>query len=164
MEPIKVRKAMDRNLQLLALGGAVLMIALAGLWLAQQGAENRNQPPAEGVVITGAPAVAASSTPTPPVIVPANAPVMPDKVIAHVRQAYPLLEQVDFSCDARGCAVTATIPPPTDEAFLAKRQEMLLGGLAKLVAADGYRMQGPVQMDEVSSNLFHIRAAVVEAR
>jgi len=89
---------------------------------------------------------------------------MPDKVIAHVRQAYPLLEQVDFSCDARGCAVTATIPPPTDEAFLAKRQEMLLGGLAKLVAADGYKMQGPVQMDEVSSNLFHIRAAVVEAR
>jgi len=41
---------------------------------------------------------------------------------------------------------------------------MLLGGLAKALAADGYRALGPVQMDEVSFNTFHIRASVVQAR
>jgi len=154
---------MGMKLPMLALGGAGLL-ALAGLWFVQGSAEGGSKPPAEGVVVTAAPVATASNAPAPAVIVPANAPVMPDKVIAHVRQAYPLLEKVDFSCDARGCAVTATIPPPTGEEFLARRQEMLLGGLAKVVAADGYRMQGPVQMDEVESNLFHIRASVVEAR
>ncbi|WP_137871827.1 hypothetical protein [Sphingomonas sp. 1F27F7B] len=80
------------------------------------------------------------------------------------RRAYPLLTEVDFRCDAGGCAVTATIPPPTDDAFLKQRQEMLLGGLAKTVAADGYTMLGPVQMDEVAFNVFHIRASVAPAR
>ncbi|NLS25199.1 hypothetical protein S2M10_01620 [Sphingomonas sp. S2M10] len=88
----------------------------------------------------------------------------PAQVEAQVRQAYPLLRDVAFGCDARGCAVTATIPPPTDDAFLAKRQEMLLGGLARTVEALGYAASGPVQMEEISENLFHIRLAVVQGR
>ncbi len=73
----------------------------------------------------------------------------------------PLLTEVNFRCDAGGCAMTATIPPPIDDAYLKQRQEMLLGGPgSKPVAADGYTMLGAVQMDEVAFNVFHIRASV----
>jgi hypothetical protein len=41
---------------------------------------------------------------------------------------------------------------------------MLLGGLARRIEADGYRTIGPVQMEEVDDNLFHIRASVTLAQ
>lgn len=149
------------------LGGLALLIAAAaaGFWLVQRDAGGETAPAAGAVVLVGAtPGAPPSPTPAPAPAPATRLPTAPDKVIAHVRQAYPLLEQVDFGCDAKGCAVTATIPPPTGEEFLKLRQEMLLGGLARLVEADGYRMPGPVQMDEIESNLFHIRAAVVPAQ
>lgn len=83
-------------------------------------------------------------------------------MIADIRQAFPLLEKVGFACDADGCAVTATIPPPTDQAFLDKRQEMLLGGLARTIEADGYQPRGRVEMEEVGDNLFHIRLSITQ--
>jgi hypothetical protein len=146
-------------------GLAVLALAAAALfWLLPSGAPG-GEAPAQGIVkvtpATPAPAKAATAT---PVAGGAALPAAPDAVIAHVRAAYPLLTKVDFSCDTAGCAVTATIPPPTDEAFLAKRQEMLLGGLAKVVATDRYQPIGPVQMDEIESNLFHIRLPVTQAK
>ncbi|MCW4460938.1 hypothetical protein OK349_04410 [Sphingomonas sp. BT-65] len=150
------------------IGGVVLAVAIAAaaFWFFQWGAESGEKPATEGVVAVNAPAVPGIPPPS-----PAGAqartttvPVLPAKLVAHVRQAYPLLLDVDFGCDARGCAITATIPPPTGDEFLKKRQEMLVGGLAKLVEADGYEMLGPVQMDEVDDNLFQIRASVVEAQ
>ena len=130
----------------------------------QRSADGTGRAAAEGLVRVDLPAAGASSPPPPAPAPAAIVPALPDKVIAHVRRAYPLLTEVDFRCDAGGCAVTATIPPPTDDAFLKQRQEMLLGGLAKTVAADGYTMLGPVQMDEVAFNVFHIRASVAPAR
>ncbi len=147
----------------LLLGGAALIAAIAGFWSMRPGTDD-NAAPAPGAVVITTPTPARARAPSPAPASLTNLPTAPDKVIAHVRQAYPLLEKVDFSCDTRGCAVTATIPPPTGEEFLKTRQEMLLGGLARLVEADGYRMPGPVQMDEIESNLFHIRADVVPAR
>lgn len=93
----------------------------------------------------------------------AIAPASPDQVVAQVRRAFPFLTDVDFRCDTRGCAVLATIPPPTDgdDAFLKARQDMLLGGLARAIAIEGYHAVGPVQMDEVDSNVFRIRAAAI---
>lgn len=143
------------------LGGTALIVAIGGFWFTQRGAESTPMPSTGAVVVT---TPAATESPSPAPVAPTNLPTPPDKVIAHVRQAYPLLEKVDFSCDAKGCAVTATIPPPTGDEFLKVRQEMLLGGLARLVEADGYRMPGPVHMDEIESNLFHIRADVVPAQ
>jgi hypothetical protein len=143
----------------------VLAVAAAALfWLLPSGATD-GRPPTEGLVVVHpagptSPAAAAAS----PAPRSAALPAAPDEVIAHVRQAYPLLTKVDFACDAKGCALTATIPPPTDEAFLAKRQEMLLGGLAKVMADDRYQAIGPVQMDEIESNLFHIRLPVAQAK
>lgn len=145
------------------LGGAALAIAAGGFWFARQGMDN-TEAPATGTVMIARATPAAIGTPTPTPVATTTLPTAPDRMIAHVRQAYPLLEQVDFGCDAKGCAITATIPPPTDDAFLKARQEMLLGGLAKLAEADGYRMPGPVQMEEIESNLFHIRAEVVPAQ
>ncbi|MEN2709028.1 hypothetical protein ACQKOH_15820 [Sphingomonas sp. NPDC092331] len=155
----KDRKAARRALVL----GGIAAIVAGGAWLAQRGANGVGKP-AEGLVRVDMPAVAASSPPSPAPTPATNLPTLPDKVIAHVRQAYPLLTEVDFRCDAGGCAVTATIPPPTGDTFLKQRQEMLLGGLARTVAADGYTMLGPVQMEEVAFNVFRIRAAVAPAR
>ncbi|MGK6319647.1 hypothetical protein [Sphingomonas sp. DT-204] len=142
-----------------------LAVAAAGIWwLIQSSAESGEKPAAEGIVIAESPA--ADSSPPPAATMPAraaNLPALPHQLIAHVRRTYPLLTDVDFSCDSAGCAVTATIPPPTGDEFLQKRQEMLLGGLAKVVEADGYRVVGPVQMDEIDDNLFHIRAPLVQA-
>lgn len=150
--------------KMLIAGLAVLVLAaIAGFWMARPA----SKAPADGVVTVRPVAPAASASPRPmaaPTGGKASLPSPPDEVIAHVRQAYPLLTKVDFACDAGGCAVTATIPPPTDEAFLAKRQEMLLGGLAKVVAKDRYQATGPVQMDEIESNLFHIRLPVAQAK
>lgn len=150
-----------------ALGSAILVagIAAAAFWIFQLGGARDPSPANEGVIVLNQPTVAPPS-PSPAGIATAMAtvPALPEKLIAQVRQAYPLLLDVDFGCDARGCAVTATIPPPTGDAFLKTRQEMLVGGLAKLVEAHGYRMLGPVQMDEVDDNLFHIRASVAEAQ
>lgn len=150
--------------KMLIAGLAVLALAaVAGFWMARPDGEA----PADGVVAVRPVAPKASASPLPmamPAGGTANLPSPPDEVIAHVRQAYPLLTKVDFACDAKGCAVTATIPPPTDEAFLAKRQEMLLGGLARVVEGDRYQATGPVQMDEIESNLFHIRLPVTQAK
>ncbi len=121
----KDRKAARRALVL----GGIAAIVAGGAWLAQRGANGVGKP-AEGLVRVDMPAVAASSPPSPAPTPATNLPTLPDKVIAHVRQAYPLLTEVDFRCDAGGCAVTATIPPPTGDTFLKQRQEMLLGGLA----------------------------------
>lgn len=151
-----------------ALGGTVVVAAIAAMafWAVQWGAGPGETPATEGVVVLNRPAVTPSPSPSlgDTAASTATVPTLPAKLVAHVRQAYPLLRDVDFGCDARGCAITATIPPPTGDEFLKKRQEMLAGGLAKLVEAEGYRMLGPVQMDEVDDNLFHIRAAVVEAQ
>ncbi|WP_294250453.1 hypothetical protein [uncultured Sphingomonas sp.] len=143
----------------LLVAGAALGALLAGSALF--GSAGSSPPPtAQGVVM-----IAVRPAPVSPAA--AAAPVAtgaaPAQVEARVRRAYSLLRDVAFRCDARGCAVTATIPPPTDEAFLATRQELLLGGLAREAAATGYAATGPVQMEEISENLFHIRLAVTPA-
>ena len=141
--------------------GAALAVLAAGYGLLG-GAGSAPTPAPQGVVTISTGPVTA-----PPAPRAAGGPVAvgaaPAQVEAQVRQVYPLLRDVAFGCDARGCAVTATIPPPTDDAFLATRQEMLLGGLARTVAAMGYAATGAVQMEEVSENLFHIRLAVTQA-
>jgi hypothetical protein len=143
------------------LAGAVVAAVLGavGLWFA--GAGNDTAPAVAGAVMINAAAPVAAPVMAAPA---ASLPTPPDQVIAHVREAYPLLTDVDFACDASGCAVTALIPPPTGDAFLQKRQEMLLGGLARTIAADGYEALGPVQMDEISFNTFRIRAVVRQAK
>ncbi len=151
----------------LLLGGAGLAVAAlaGGFWLLG-GNSPAGAPPAASGVVTVAQASAPASAPSPLPAAALNLPTAPDKVIAHVRETYPFLKDVDFGCDAKGCAVTATIPPPPefDTEFLERRQDMLVGGLAKAVAADGYKALGPVQMDEVSFNTFRIRASVAQAR
>ncbi|NIJ64885.1 hypothetical protein FHR20_001816 [Sphingomonas leidyi] len=149
--------------QMLLLGCAAVIVA-GWAWLALRSASGGGKPAAEGLVRVDMPATAARNSPIAAPVAMANLPALPDRVIAHVHQDYPLLTEVDFRCDAGGCAVTATIPPPTDDAFLKQRQEMLLGGLARTVAADGYTMLGPVRMDEVAFNVFHIRASVTPAQ
>jgi hypothetical protein len=146
---------------MLGWGMAAALVA-AGIWYV----ESEDEPPAVRGNVIQRPA-AALTRPLPQAAMAAPAATLPtpaDRVVAHVREAYPLLTDVAFGCDARGCGVTATIPPPTDTAFLEKRQEMLLGGLARRIEADGYRTLGPVQMEEVDDNLFHIRVAVALAQ
>lgn len=145
------------------IAAGALVAVLGGGVVLLHGAGPAPGSPARGMVVVSAPASApavASSAPRHG----ATLGALPEQVAGHVRQAYPLLRDVAFRCDPAGCSVTATIPPPTDEAFLARRQEMLLGGLARAAGEMGYQALGPVQMDEVSENLFHIRLAVTQAR
>jgi hypothetical protein len=145
----------------LLVGGTALAALAAGYGLFGKAGSAPTPAPQGVVTITDRPAVPspASLATHGPVAVAAA----PSQVEAQVRQAYPLLRDVAFGCDARGCAVSATIPPPTDDAFLEKRQAMLLGGLAHTMEPLGYAAAGPVQMEEISENLFHIRLAVVPA-
>ena len=80
-----------------------------------------------------------------------------DAVAARIERAYPLLSDVVLSCQGDRCTLTATLEPPNGQADLDKRQEMLLGGLAAELAASGYRLDIPFQMDEIDDNKFHIR-------
>ncbi|SFK15214.1 hypothetical protein SAMN03159338_3417 [Sphingomonas sp. NFR04] len=146
----------------LLLAGAALAALAAGYGLL--GSAGSPPPTSPQGVVT----ISAGPTPMPPVARREGAPLAlaaaPALAEAQVRRAYPLLREVAFGCDVRGCAVTATIPPPTDDAFLATRQAMLLGGLAHTIEALGYTATGPVQMEEVSENLFHIRLPVAQGR
>jgi hypothetical protein len=156
---------MTNRLPLLGLAALIVMVAMAGLWIFQSSGPHDARADASPVVVlrsadTASAAAAPITTPAPA----ATAPTASAALVAQVRQAYPLLTDVAFVCDGRSCAITATIPPPTGEAFLAKRQEMLLGGLAKVAEANGYKVLGPVQMDEIDDNLFHIREAVAPPR
>lgn len=150
-----------KRMPLLVAGTALAALA-AGYGLL--GNAGSTPPPAPQGVVT----ISAGPTPVPPAARREGAPLAlaaaPALLEAQVRRTYPLLREVAFGCDARGCAVTATIPPPTDDAFLAARQEMLLGGLARTAEALGYIATGPVQMEEVSENLFHIRLPVAQGR
>lgn len=108
------------------------------------------------------PAARASTAPAP---LPAVADPQPDEprraaAIAHVRQAYPLLRDPALVCGQGRCALTGLILPPTDQAYLDERQEMLLGGLTAVLATHGYRTSAPVQLDEVDSNKFLLSVAV----
>lgn len=149
--------------RVLILGGMVVGIAVVAFWLFHQATGSDGNTADEGVVVMRSPAASAQPSHVGVPAPAATGPVLPERLVASVRHAYPLLTNVDFDCDPQGCAITATIPPPTGEAFLKKRQEMLVGGLAELVDANGYRMLGPVQMEEIDDNLFHIRAPIVDA-
>ncbi|NII57284.1 hypothetical protein [Sphingomonas aerolata] len=111
-------------------------------------------------------AIAVVRTPTIPVArirpLPEARPaaVAPVAAVAHLRTVYPLLSDVTIACRDDRCTLSATIRPVTGQADLDRRQEMLLGGLATALAADGYRLAVPFQMDEVADNLFRIRASV----
>ncbi len=82
--------------------------------------------------------------------------------LVHVQQAYPLLRDAAISCDDDGCALTGLILPPTDQAYLDQRQEMLLGGLAAILATHGYQTSAPVHLDEVESNTFRLRVHILQ--
>ncbi|GAA0736096.1 hypothetical protein CA233_00885 [Sphingomonas sp. ABOLD] len=150
-----------KQMRLLVAGAALAALAIGYGLLGKAG--SAPPPVAQGVVAVSARPEAAPRVP-PLAAAPIAIGAAPAQVETQVRLAYPLLRDVAFGCDARGCAITATIPPPTDEAFLEKRQAMLLGGLAHTVEALGYAASGPVQMEEVSENLFHIRLAVAQGR
>nr|WP_315384686.1 hypothetical protein [uncultured Sphingomonas sp.] len=150
-----------KRMPLLVAGAALAALAAGYGVLGSAGSPPTPVP--QGVVT-----ISIKPTPVPPAAGREGAPLAlaaaPALVEAQVRRAYPLLREVAFGCDVRGCAVTATIPPPTDDAFLATRQAMLLGGLAHTIEALGYTATGPVQMEEVSENLFHIRLPVAQGR
>ncbi|MET3712998.1 hypothetical protein ABIC65_003717 [Sphingomonas trueperi] len=149
-----------KHTRILVAGAALAALAVGWGLLGTAGSA---PPPApQGFVTIAAQPLSAPPTPV-SASVSTTVAAPPAQVTAQVRRTYPLLRDVAFGCDARGCAVTATIPPPTDDAFLATRQEMLLGGLAHTVEALGYAASGPVQMEEVSENLFHIRLPVTQA-
>ncbi|OAN58479.1 hypothetical protein A7X12_05375 [Sphingomonas sp. TDK1] len=145
-------------------GGLGALVGMAALWL-RYGADSGDASRDPGMVRIEAGAPAAADPAhlfTPAAIV--ELPALPGQIVAQVKKAYPLLTDVAFRCAAKGCAVTATIPPPTDDAFLEKRQEMLLGGLARTLETMGYAAEGPVQMEEESENLYHIRLPARPAR
>ena len=88
----------------------------------------------------------------------------PDVAAAHVRQAYWVLSAVALSCEGDRCMLSGTIRPPIGQADVDKRQEMLLGGLASVLAGDGYTMHVPFEMSEIDDNTFSIRALVTPVR
>ncbi|BCA62884.1 hypothetical protein HMP09_2118 [Sphingomonas sp. HMP9] len=113
-------------------------------------------------MVRGAPITAAKAVPLTPTspnrVAPTAMPV--EAAVADLRGAYPLLSEVAMECRAEQCSLTATIRPLVSQNDLDRRQEMLLGGLAAVLAQDGYRMAVPFDMDEVADNTFHIRAHV----
>lgn len=89
---------------------------------------------------------------------PVTSPVV---AAAHIAQAYPLLRDVSLRCTHEQCALSGRILPMEAQAELDRRQEMLLGGLAAVLAGDGYRLVVPFRLEEIDSNLFHLQASVI---
>ena len=139
---------------------AAIMVALFGAIVVGWRQRERDVA-ATAIAVVRAPTIPVARIPPLPSARPAAvAPVAASVVAAHLRTAYPLLSDVTITCRDDRCTLTATIRPVTGQADLDRRQEMLLGGLAAVLAADGYRLAVPFQMDEVADNLFHIRASV----
>ena len=143
------------------LGLVLVMVGAVGAvgWLGG----GRNAPAGKGAApILVVPAARASASPAPLLAGAGSQPDEPRRsaAIAHVRQAYPLLRDPALVCAQGRCALTGLILPPTDQAYLDQRQEMLLGGLKAVLAIHGYRTSAPVQLDEVDSNKFLLSVAV----
>lgn len=139
------------------------VLAMAAFWCVRQTFETGRAPVPEGVVVVQAPTPAPGIAAPSPRAVQAHAldlPAAREIAVAHVRQAYPKLLDVALGCGVDECALTATIPPPTGDDDVKKREELLLGGLAATLSADGYRMLGPVRMDEIDDSKFRIRASI----
>lgn len=80
--------------------------------------------------------------------------------IADLTRDYPMLTNAALDCTRDPCTLTAVVMPVDGQAALNKRQEMLLGGLQAHLAARGYLMAMPFQIDEVDDNTFRLRASV----
>ena len=144
--------------------GALLLAATAAAFVfgafARHDHAGQRTPPAGTIAVVDAPDAAGDrrlpETSTPPTPASHDVPST-DAVAARIERAYPLLSDVVLSCQGDRCTLTATLEPPNAQADLDKRQEMLLGGLAAELAASGYRLDIPFQMDEIDDNKFHIR-------
>ena len=136
---------------------AAIMVALFGAIVVGWRQRQRDVA-ATAIAVVRAPTIPVARIPPLPEARPTT--VAANVAAAHLRTVYPLLSDVTISCRDDRCTLTATICPVTGQADLDRRQEMLLGGLATALAADGYRLTVPFQMDEVADNLFHIRASV----
>ncbi|WP_176500347.1 hypothetical protein [Sphingomonas sp. HMP9] len=145
----------------LLFGGLTSVLVVSGI-IAGWHPRARSNPATGIVVVRGAPITAAKAVPLTPTspnrVAPTAMPV--EAAVADLRGAYPLLSEVAMECRAEQCSLTATIRPLVSQNDLDRRQEMLLGGLAAVLAQDGYRMAVPFDMDEVADNTFHIRAHV----
>ncbi|WP_147276290.1 hypothetical protein [Sphingomonas aracearum] len=139
-----------------ALGFVALALVGAIGWFTQAG--DAADTPETGIAVVAAAPAAPHRAPPSPAPSPTASPR--DAALAEIRATYPLLRDPVLSCDAMRCALTGLILPPTDQAYLDKRQEMLLGGLAAILAAHGYRTEGPVKLDEIDSNTFRLRAEI----
>ncbi len=139
---------------------AAIMVALFGAIVVGWRQRQRDVA-ATAIAVVRAPTIPVVRIPPLPPARPAVvAPVAASVAAAHLRTVYPLLSDVTITCRDDRCTLTATIRPVTGQADLDRRQEMLLGCLATALAADGYRLAVPFQMDEVADNLFRIRASV----
>ena len=136
---------------------AAIMVALFGAIVVGWRQRQRDVA-ATAIAVVRAPTIPVARIPPLPEARPTT--VAANVAAAHLRTVYPLLSDVTIACRDDRCTLTATIRPVTGQADLDRRQEMLLGGLAAALAADGYRLAVPFQMDEVADNLFHIRASV----
>jgi len=106
--------------------------------------------------------------PVPPDNVPASPVAERDRIPPHlaaarVAEACPLLKNVSLRCTDEGCTLSGRLWPMEAQADLDARQEMLLGGLAAVLAAEGYCLVVPFRLDEIDDNVFDLKASVTIA-
>jgi hypothetical protein len=92
---------------------------------------------------------------------PAQQSTDPAMAAAHAAREYAMLRDVSLQCSGERCGLSGRIVPVSAQADLDKRQELLLGGLAAVLAQDGYRLAEPLSIKEVDDNLFTLQATVL---
>ena len=152
--------AAGRGFPLLWSIAAVVSLALV-VWVALRNHGSGVRPTGNGIVVLHSRSAAVSR---PLVTVPlatVTAGASPRLAANHVEETYSVLSGVSLGCDAGRCTFRATIRPPAGQADVDQRQQMLVGGLAKTLAEDGYALVEPLRMNEVDDNLFRIEVSVV---
>lgn len=152
----------------LTLASATLVAIVAGLALATREDTPDASPALTSVAVVSVPQNSARGStsdlnPTPPSGESAASKATPPEIVtAHLASAYPLLRNAALRCSGQQCIVTGRILPMQAQADLDRRQEMLLGGLAAVLAQDGYRLAAPLELKEVDENVFVLETPVVE--
>ncbi len=154
--------AHGRATSTLVLAGLSVVAAIGiGCWFS--GGPDDTERVAHGpVTVVAGPDRVVSSRTTPgtsPQVVTPVASEQPRMMAGLILRQYPQLRDVAFDCGADGCRLAGSLNPPTSDHEREQRQEMLLGGLERLLAGHQHPMTAAIQMDEIGDDEFRIRVA-----
>lgn len=137
---------------------AVVIALGCGVWLA--GITRLVTGPSSGVVVVVSGAAGRTAR-DPPRMRPAIGKIADGAGASATREAiarrYPVLKDVTFACTGDKCALIGSLTPAASDEERRQREDMLLGGLERLMASLDHPGTAAIQLDEIGDDAYILR-------